>query len=263
MMTLKKKLKHRFFGLRGSFSYFGVRTYFPAQSGSFRDACEQGIYEFDNVQVLRALARPGTTCFDIGANIGLMALPILTTQPTCRVVSCEPSPNTVPSLRRTIAQSPFADRWELVEKALGAQAGSADFVVTREAGGVYDGFKDTGRVASDAVTVEISTLDTEWERLGRPVVSLVKIDVEGAELDVLAGARECLRTWRPDILLEWNETNFAPYGRKPGELLACAAGLGYRVFTVPNFVRVDDALMLSVQMIGTESFLLKPDPAAS
>src|SRR5262245_6390768 len=105
-MTIKRVIKRWLYGscpgFRGSFPYFGTRLFFQKNSWSFRAACEQGIFEAHNLRVLISQAREGTCVFDIGANIGLMAAPVLSMMPGVRVISFEPSPNTVPQLRRTI-----------------------------------------------------------------------------------------------------------------------------------------------------------------
>jgi protein O-GlcNAc transferase len=49
------------------------------------------------------------------------------------------------------------------------------------------------------------TLDAVWEEESRPEISVVKIDVEGAELDVLEGATAVLRTCRPAVMVELAE----------------------------------------------------------
>jgi len=85
-------------GFAGTFPYFGTQVHFSKGSRSFRAACDQGIYESDNVRLLTALVRPGTLCLDIGTNIGLMSLPVLKAVSTSRVVSFEASPNVLPSI---------------------------------------------------------------------------------------------------------------------------------------------------------------------
>src|SRR5207302_6765911 len=89
-------------GFAGSFPYFGTNVYFPKGSLCFRAACEQGIFEAENVRLLQGICRPGSHMFDVGANLGLMALPVLRHVAGCKVVSFEPSPNTLPWLERTI-----------------------------------------------------------------------------------------------------------------------------------------------------------------
>ncbi len=258
-MSFRKYVKYRLYKTFGYIPYFGIKIYFPPESGAFAGLCQQGVYEIDNMRVLTTLTRAGTTCFDIGANIGLMTAPILAEAGDRRAVSFEPSPSVAPFLQRTIADSGMTHRWQLVPKALGACSGSADFCVTKGTGGLYDGLKNTHRISeSESTRVEVSTLDVEWNHLGRPIVSAVKIDVEGAEIDVLNGAQEFLRDQRPAILLEWTDKNLPAYNRQPAELLTYAAGIDYLVFTVPHFIHVDGAAMLKLQMTTTESFLLVP-----
>ena len=255
--ALKKWLYGRCPGLAGAFPYFGVRVYFPPNSLSFYAACDQGIFERSNVITLQQLARPSTTVFDIGANIGLMAIPVLESCRTCRVVSVEPSPNVVSFLRRTIASSGFGSRWSLIEKAVGARIGRSDFAVSPRTESLFDGLRATRRASSSkTVEVEITTVDSIWNELGRPPVSIVKCDVEGGELDVFAGASECLETTKAAILTEWNGANLVAYERKQEELLEFAGRHGYRLFAVPGFAPITDELTLSLHMIETESFLL-------
>jgi FkbM family methyltransferase len=238
--TIKRLLYDRCPLTSGSFPYFGVKTYFPPRSLSFHAACDQGIFEQSNVHLLQSLVRPGTTMFDVGANIGLMAIPILKFQPNCRVVSFEPSENVLPSLRRTISESPFRDRWQLVEMAATSIEGSVEFSLSPKTESLYDGLRNTRRSTSSATTT----------------VAAIKCDVEGADLDVLQGAHECLQATNAAVLIEWNATNLAAYGREVFEIIGFAHRAGYRLFAVPGYTEVTDGLMLRLQMLETESFLL-------
>lgn len=244
-------------GLQGRFSYFGTTVHFPPGSWSFSMACEQGIYEWDNVQLLRLLVRPGTWMFDVGANIGLMAVPVLRAIPDGKVLSFEPSPNSAPWLEKTVAGSPYGDRWRLVRKAAGATIGETEFCVSPQQASYYDGVVDTHRVEGGRTEkVPTTTLDTEWAALGRPEVSVIKIDVEGWESEVLKGASELMSSQRPRILLEWNAANLAANGIDPHSLLEIAAAANYRVFTVQEFMEITNSAVLDLQMLRGESFLL-------
>ncbi len=246
-------------GMAGAFPYYGVRVHFPKGSLSFKAACQQGIFEADNVTVLRALVEPDSCMFDVGANIGLMAIPVLSAEPQCRVISFDPSANVLPSLRKTIAGSPFGDRWTLVEKAVGAAPGTITFTLSSEADSLFDGIRPTHRVASAAqVEVEMTTLDEVWIGAGKPRVSLIKIDVEGAESEVLRGAAELLRVERPFVLLEWNRQNLAAYGRPSDFILKFASEADYEVMAVPGLNKVENTNQLKVHMVFTENFLLSP-----
>lgn len=244
-------------GFAGAFPYFGVKVHFPPRSWGFYAACDQGIFEQDNVRVLQSLVRPSTTMFDVGANIGLMAAPVLRHCPDCRVISFEPSTNVLPFLRRTIAGNPFGSRWQLIEKAVGEKEGASEFIISSQAESLFDGFRNTYRAsASSTIIVPVTTLDTEWHALGRPAVSVIKCDVEGADLEVLEGARSCLAATGAAILTEWNSTNLAAYERPPSSLLEFSRSAGYRLFAVPSFSEISDSAQLQLHMIATESFLL-------
>ena len=127
----------------------------------FRLACSQGIFEASNVRILQQLCRPGSHMFDVGANIGLMALPVLSSVSDATVVSFEPSPNTVPFLRRTIASSGLRERWLLVDKAVGRRPGAEQFSLSSRAEGVYDGLRHTNRTPQMRLPVELGDDGTE------------------------------------------------------------------------------------------------------
>jgi FkbM family methyltransferase len=262
-MSFRKRFKRWLYGscpgFAGSFPYCGVEVFFPPGSNSFYAACEQGIYEADIARLLQRLARPGTHMFDVGGNIGLMAIPVLQHCPGCTVVSFEPSPSSLPYLRCTILGSGCADRWSLVERALADRAGELDFIVGAPEDSLYEGFRSSGRLADERVLkVPVSTLDEEWKRLGRPEVSVVKIDVEGAEGLVFEGGHELLDACRPHVILEWHAGYLRAFGRETEDLLGMAERHGYGIFTIPHGVPVADARALGVQTLTCSNFLLSP-----
>ncbi len=243
----------------GSFAYYGVRVSAPSGSALADLVSQHGYYERANAWVLTRLVEPNSWFLDVGANIGLMSIPVLAQCPTATVVSFEPSPNSSAYLGRTIADSAFRARWSMVAAAVGAQCGTVSFFVGSEANGVYDGTRDTGRGGGKKpVEIPATTLDVEWERRGKPRVSVIKIDVEGGELNVIRGAGACIGACRPSVLLEWNAENLAAHGVQPPALLGEAAALGYRVFSAPELVPVIDAAHLRLLMTRTESFVLCP-----
>lgn len=262
-MTLRKYIKKWLYGscpgFSGSFPYCGVRAYFPKGSAIFARTCEQGIYEKNITRLLVRMTKPGEYLFDVGANIGLIALPVLAWGSETRVVSFEPSPNSLDCLLRTHAGSGFGERWRIIAKAAGRTAGVTGFYLSSASLGDYDSIVDTGRSGERRkVTVEITTLDATWEEMGCPAVSMIKMDIEGGETEALAGARRLISAQKPGIILEWYEGNLTPYGYDPASLLDIAAGLGYGVLSVPGLVPIDGAPMLLAHMITAEAFLLLP-----
>lgn len=265
-MTLRQRAKYWLYtsvpGFAGRFPYYGTSVQFPRGAPIFRVICEQGGFEPEIVERLVKLAHPGTTVFDVGANLGLMAIPVLRACDSCRVVSFEPSPNSLAFLRQTNRESSFGDRWQVIEKALAGAAGETDFVVGRPEDALFEGFKSSHLADARTIKVPVSTLDNEWRAIGAPHVSVVKIDVEGAEGQVLDGARALLSTERPALVIEWHEPYLQRFGTPPAQLLGVAAEYCYQIFTVPHGIEVRDAAALRVQMMACQNFLLLPGERA-
>ncbi|HVV72868.1 MAG TPA: FkbM family methyltransferase, partial [Verrucomicrobiae bacterium] len=208
---------------------------------------------------VRSLVRPGTTYVDIGANIGLMSVPILATMDDVTVWSFEPSPANLPYLRRTFETCSFQSRWRIIPKAASDRSGQSGFYSSAANGGALDGLKNTGRIEDlKPLTVECATVDQLWAQSGKPAISCVKVDVEGAELMVLKGAERCLSSQRPPVLLEWNATNLMAYGCAPEELLSYARAHELELVSCVHFTVVTSASMLRLAMQDCENFLLMP-----
>lgn len=250
---------------RGAFPWLGGPLYFPRDSMVALTLLRTDKWEPDVTLVLTTAARPGTVVFDVGANVGASALGVLAHHAGVRVVSFEPSPTVLPYLTRTHAANRFRDRWEVVPRAVAEHAGG-EAVFTVHAGGgadVYEGFRDTGRGSATVrqVKVPITSIDAEWEARGWPPVSVLKMDVEGAELGVLAGARGCLAGCRPAVVTEWCPKNFAAYGCRPEDLFRLADAAGYDAFVIPElYPLAADPRTLPFQLAGHENVLLLPRP---
>lgn len=260
-MSLKRWLKKIYFGnlpeAGRSFPYFGTKVFFPKNSMLFHMVCESGIYEWENVRVLQSLAEERTTVIDIGANIGLIAIPLLASAKELSVQSFEPSPNSLPYLQRTAQASAFGLRWKVIGKAVGNAPGSVEFHIGSEGMGAFDSFRNTARSGDRRIVqVPMTTIDREWEDGGRPRVSVIKIDVEGAERLALEGAAACISHNRPSILVEWNSANLAAFDSDPAWLLSFAKDSGYNVHGLPGMAIAASGTALKAQMAVTESFLL-------
>ena len=141
---------------------------------------------------------PESTVVDVGANIGLST--ILLARAARRVVAFEPSPANAAYLRRNLLSNGIANV-EVVAAAVSDQPGTLRFHQAQFGAGSH--VVAAGHVLSDgisAVEVPAVTLDAA---LTAPV-SFIKIDTEGHEPDVLAGARAVLARDRPLVYAEVN-----------------------------------------------------------
>lgn len=147
--------------------------------------------------------RPGDTIYDVGANIGLISL-VVALHPSgreCRIFSFEPEPRNVAELQRNIALNGVAGRVTAHAIALGGKDGEAALFVRGTTGDGRHSLVDA-RGAKDSVTVRIVQA-TSFARESASPPDVVKIDVEGAEGEVLAGMEGLMSAGYPrEILME-------------------------------------------------------------
>ena len=161
-----------------AFNYFNQQVYFPRGSILYKRTIDEGIYEKENVNLITSLLKPGTTIFDIGANIGLMAIPVLSFDDSVQVISVEASPNTLPYLMKTQKSSQFSTRWKIIDKAVSDRVGLVNFHLADASNGAFESLQDTERVNFTHVKeIESTTIDLIWEENEKPEVSFIKIDI--------------------------------------------------------------------------------------
>ena len=159
----------------------------------------------------RAIAE-GRVVLDIGAHLGYFTA--LAGRRGATVLAFEPDPRTIPYLRRNVELNGIADRVRIVERAVGAENGTATFFLSP--GG--DESTLHRRAADDVpVTVRVAPVD---EETGGLVVDVIKMDVEGAELEALAGMSATLANASPELTMfvERNPAVLRRAGHTPEEL---------------------------------------------
>ena len=142
--------------------------------------------------------RPGSTVFDIGANAGYYTmLASRLTGNTGRVAALEPLPRNLAFLQRHVELN-RADNVLVLPFACSDQNGTASFEFGENtAMGKISEAAGGGQLSLLVATSTLNSLSSATQL--RPDV--IKIDVEGAELQVLKGGEETLRTCRPVIFL--------------------------------------------------------------
>ena len=167
-----------------------------------------GSFEPNEFAFLDRVLKPGMVFVDVGANDGYYTLfAARRVGPSGRVVAAEPSSRERAHLQRNLGRNGL-DNVTVVPAAIGAASGLADLHLAH---GVHAGHNTLGSFAHDDVVraslerVPIEPLDAVIARLGLAQVDFVKIDVEGAEALVIAGAATVLKSMRPMLLLEVND----------------------------------------------------------
>ncbi len=142
-----------------------------------------GLHECADMAFLLHLLRPGDLFVDVGANVGSYTV-LASAVCGARSIAIEPDPLTAQALRRNVEANRMVDRVTVVEAAVGADEGTVSFTT---------GHDTTNHVARSG---EAGTREVPLRTLDRLLTGedplLIKIDVEGYEPSVLAGARRVI-----------------------------------------------------------------------
>jgi FkbM family methyltransferase len=186
---------------------FGVRVgplkgmTIEARDGA-RPAYFLGTYERHVVQALRDTVRPGSIAYDVGAHIGYMSMTLSRlVGPSGRVFSFEADPASIAVLERNIARNRLANV-TVINSCVSNSTGTLRFAT-------FPQYSSVGRIhdaqtPDDARVIEVNavSLDAFVFDLGHPAPDVIKVDVEGAEAQVIAGGRTVLAQKRPAVIAE-------------------------------------------------------------
>ncbi len=193
-----------------------------------------GTYERAFAEVLAASVKRGGICYDAGGYHGYMA-GVMAAAGAAKVIVFEPLPENQQVIRRFSALNPSLPV-DLFCLAIGAEDGATNLAAMPDpsmAKLATSPFQPHAR-ARGGIEVRVRRIDTLVHERAIPPPDLVKIDVEGVECDVLAGAAETLRRWRPTVLLE---AHSAALERQCRHALH---DLGYRVRRIGDPPRDDE-----------------------
>lgn len=184
---------------------FGFRILLDREDAAFVSPSIDlfGWHEIATTMIFDQLLRPGSTVVDVGAGIGWFTLlAARRVGPSGRVVALEPEPASRDLLRRSVELNGFGN-----VHALGCAAwsdlGRAELHLND---GPNRGAHSMKRqFGGPTIVVPTARLDDVLDAAGIGGVDLLKVDTEGAEPEVLEGAREALDARRiAAVVLEWN-----------------------------------------------------------
>jgi FkbM family methyltransferase len=193
----------------------------------------RGAYaEFETVEWLRRVIKPNDTVIDVGANVGQMTLEAAhLVGPAGRVIAIEPAPGNIKILKKHISGNGFADRVTIVEAACGAHANGE---ITLHI------FGDHGDSIGSGHNIKEPAHEGKWISIKVPLCSVdtlcsngflkpdvIKIDVEGAELEVLRGALQTLEKVKPQVRFGFHPFAFDYPEKATIEIRSLFATAGY------------------------------------
>lgn len=198
------------------------------------NATDHGAY-FDPLdradEELKRLVRPDSTVIDIGANIGVYALTFAKLASTGRVIAFEPDPDNFNRLQENVALNSPSN---LVVKNVGIGATEQVhrlYRVVESNSGMNRIFKDTVLEESFPFSeISVRPLLDALQDTDTARVELIKVDVEGFELEVLRGCERIIDRDHPDLFIELDDGNLKENGTSAKELVGFLLAKGYLLF---------------------------------
>ena len=162
--------------------------------GSGPDSCWLGINEVSKRRQMAAVIKPGQVVYDIGANVGSYTiLASLLVGTSGKVLAFEPLPENLSFLRKHTELNNLRNV-AIYDAAVWKSAGTIRFTGTSD--------RVTSHVdASGDIEVQTVSIDQAIAENQFPPPAVMKIDVEGAEVEVLQGAQKTISEYRPAIFL--------------------------------------------------------------
>lgn len=219
----------------------GHRMLVDRRSTTERGAFYLRSYDQQTIELLSSLIEPGTSALDIGANIGFFTVPLglfVRDQGAAgRVYAFEPVPSNRERLRENVTMNALGSAVEIVTSALSSRSGTVEISLRED-------FQNGARTGNAAIVIsaedarfestQITTVrldDYAPSKIPTPI-SVMKIDTEGHEDEVLAGARETILRNRPAILMEVAPSYYERKGVDFYERVRAALPADYRFLAI-------------------------------
>jgi len=187
-------------------------------------------YEQQEMKEFMSLAKPGMTFFDVGANLGMYSvLAGKRVGPSGRVHAFEPTPALVSKLKQQLALNSLHNV-TVNETAISSETGTAQFFLAEASvNNCLSSSSDSDR----AIFVRTITLDEYVHKQGIAHVDLMKVDVEGAEVQVLLGAKKLLSASdAPTIMMEVCSSPLLARKANSEGSLELLSSYGYQISTL-------------------------------
>ena len=220
-------------------------------------AMAMGEYEEQTTSLFERTLKPGMVMLDVGAHVGyfsLLAARLVGSEG--KVFSFEPDPINYDLLVQNIELNQYGNIFP-VNSAVGDKVGSLTLFQTALDNGRHSTYHH-GLPESGSVEVAVSTLDAFLDARDWPDIDLVKVDVEGAEMDVLRGMAGLLeKSPGLNLIMEFNPALLQSAGVTPSDMIQEVQSRGFTLFCIYEKRGVIPVEQLDVQNLVTE--LLRGD----
>lgn len=241
---MKDRLKKMIVGT--AFEPLARRTYaaFTRRRGVSGGEDKNRLYDIQTLAVMKRVLRNNSNCIDVGCHQGSILREILRIAPNGIHFAFEPLPGMYEDLREAFESSA---NLHLYDYALSDTAGITSFqnVVSNPG---YSGLRhrryDRPNEQVQEIVVKTNLLDNVIPE--HTSIQFIKVDVEGAELQVFKGAVKTIKSSRPVIVFEHGLGAADHYGTHPGDIYDLLGGqCGLRLFLMAEWLEDNGKASLS------------------
>ncbi|MBY0425027.1 MAG: FkbM family methyltransferase [Cytophagales bacterium] len=185
----------------------------------YYSSCDDGIVdtlyykhphpEEGELMLINAIAKNSSCVIDVGANTGLYSIIASKSNPNLKIIAIEPHPGNVKRLKKNIQLNNITNV-NIIEKAVGDTEKTIHFNIpetlaisdTSSADSKFSHQTYSGKLQWKEIPVQQISLNSLMESIDLNSVEIIKIDVEGYEMNVFEGAKRFIETFQPIIICE-------------------------------------------------------------
>jgi len=195
-----------------------------------------GDYELPTIRFLRRVLKPRSVCLDVGAQMGSLTLAMATAASSKTIVhSFEPEDQNAARFRENIALNALSNV-TLHQTAVSTVDGALKLYLSSDRNaGTHSTVYIESNVSTEFIEIPSVRLDSFVRQHALQPVDLIKIDVEGAEVDVIEGARSVLQHHRPIVIMELSDHLQQARGQTCTEFKQSMATLGYAPYFINEY----------------------------
>ena len=218
-------------------------------------------FEAGSINQLEQFVTPGSTVIDVGANVGFFSRRFARwVREGGRVLAIEPAPDNYRALERAMARGNTATRVEVIQAVATESPGTRYLELNPYHPGDH-------KIGDEGLEVAAVTVDGLMAERSWPPVSLIKLDVQGAEYQVLSGSRETIQRFHPVLFMEVDDEALRRLGSSAEEVLTLTTDQGYSIHMlekrgVSEPLTLEEALGMVEKGDTYSDFLMLPSAQA-
>ncbi len=212
------------------FEFRGMRMKVDISKSMGESIYWRGAHDWRPIFVLDRYLKFGQTFIDVGANQGEYSIwAARKVAPSGSVIAFEPMDTLYKQLNENMRLNPFHNQlFKSLKIGLSDKPGEMNLYGKASSNEGVNTMFPTAEHTELIQKIPLDTLDSQLEKLACKQVDFIKIDVEGAELQVLKGATETLVKHKPLLLIEVNEEASQAAGYTSDDILVFLRSFGYQ-----------------------------------